>query len=44
MYIGIVMLKMFDGMEKLLQEIRYIPKLKMNVISLGMLDKAGLYC
>lgn len=32
---------MFNGMERLLQEIRYIPKHKGNLISLGMLDQAG---
>lgn len=37
--IGTIRLKMFDGMKKTLQEIRYIPKPKRNLISLGMLDK-----
>ncbi|KAF5444878.1 hypothetical protein F2P56_033970, partial [Juglans regia] len=32
---------MFDGMERLLQEVRYIPELKRNLIYLGMLEKSG---
>lgn len=36
-----IRLKMFDGMEKLFQEVRYIPKLKRNLISLDVLDKVG---
>ena len=32
---------MFNGMERILQEVRYIPSLKMNLISLGMLDQIG---
>ena len=32
---------MFDGMERILQEMRYVPNLKRNLISLGMLDQIG---
>lgn len=32
---------MFDGMEKVLKEVRYIPELKRNLITLGMVDKAS---
>ncbi|RDX80222.1 hypothetical protein CR513_39257, partial [Mucuna pruriens] len=33
--------EMFDGMDKVLQEVRYILKLKRNLISLGTLDVGG---
>lgn len=32
---------MFDGSLKILKEVRYVPELKRNLISLGTLDKAG---
>lgn len=38
---GSVRIKMFDGIERMLNEVRYIPELKRNLISLGMLDKSG---
>ncbi|CAM8916933.1 unnamed protein product [Rhodiola kirilowii] len=36
-----VRLRMEDGQEVLLPEVRYVPELKRNLISLGMLDKQG---
>ena len=33
---------MFDGSERILTKVRYIPELKRNLISLGMLDELGL--
>lgn len=32
---------MHDGMDIVLKEVRYIPELKKNLISLGMLDQSG---
>ena len=32
---------MFDGMERIMQEVRYVLDLKRNLISLGMLDHIG---
>lgn len=32
---------MFDGVSKDLEQVRYIPDLKRNLISLGMLDQLG---
>ncbi|KZV20013.1 hypothetical protein F511_28913 [Dorcoceras hygrometricum] len=34
---------MHDGIERILREVRYVPELKRNLISLGALDQAG-YC
>ncbi|RVW64482.1 Retrovirus-related Pol polyprotein from transposon TNT 1-94 [Vitis vinifera] len=34
-------IKHYDGIERVLEDVRYIPKLKRNLISLGMLDKSG---
>ncbi|PON41343.1 Zinc finger, CCHC-type [Parasponia andersonii] len=39
--IGSVRIRMFDGMERILQQVRYVPELKRNLISLGMLDMNG---
>ena len=36
-----VRIKMFDGVERVLQQVRYIPTLKRNLISLGTLDSKG---
>ena len=36
---GLIRLKMFDGMIRELRDVKYVPKLKRNFISLGMLDK-----
>ncbi|TXG72438.1 hypothetical protein EZV62_001017 [Acer yangbiense] len=41
--IGSVKLKLHDGMVKTLTDVRYIPDLKRNLISLGVLDSNG-YC
>ncbi|KAH9668177.1 hypothetical protein KPL70_021322 [Citrus sinensis] len=38
---GSIRLKMFDGMSKELRDVRHVPDLKRNLISLGMLDKIG---
>lgn len=39
--IGTVRIKRHDGIERVLQEVRYIPGLKRNLISLGTLDVKG---
>ena len=39
--IGSVKLKMADGTMKILKDVRYIPELKRNLISLGTLDTSG---
>ena len=39
--IGSVRLKMSDGIIRELHNVRHIPELKRNLISLSMLDKAG---
>ena len=39
--IGTVRLKLHDGAERVLQEVRFIPGLKRNLISLGTLDQKG---
>lgn len=36
-----IRLKMHDNTEKVLQEVRYVPELKRNIISLGDLDQSG---
>ena len=36
-----VRIQMFDGMERILQEMRYELDLERNLISLGMLDQIG---
>ena len=36
-----VRIRMFDSMERILEKVRYIPDLKRNLISLGMLDQIG---
>jgi len=40
---GIIRLKMFDDRDFLLKDVRYIPKLKRNLISISMFDGLG-YC
>ena len=40
--IGTVQIKMFDGMVRELKEIRYVPQLKRNLISVGALEALGL--
>lgn len=39
--IGSIRIKMFDKVEKILKEVRYVPKLKRNLISLVILDLKG---
>ena len=39
--IGTVAIKMFDGMTITLKEVRHVPDLKRNIISLGTLDESG---
>ena len=34
-------MKMFDGMERTISDVRHVPGLKKNLISLGTLDKNG---
>ena len=38
---GLIRLKMYDGMIRELKDVRHVPDLKRNLISLGMLDKIG---
>ena len=39
--VGSIRIKMYNGVEKMLENVRYIPELKRNLISLGMLDELG---
>lgn len=39
--IGAIKLKLADGVTRILQEVRHVPELKRNLISLGMLDAHG---
>ena len=39
--IGTVAINMFDGMTITLKEVRHVPNLKRNIISLGTLDESG---
>ncbi|KAH9744862.1 hypothetical protein KPL70_003863 [Citrus sinensis] len=41
--IGSVKIKMFDGTIRSLHEVRHAPRLKRNLISLGMLDSLGYF-
>ena len=43
MGIGSVQIKMFDGVIRKLNDVRYVRDLKKNLISLGVLDASG-YC
>ncbi|KAG9450482.1 hypothetical protein H6P81_010447 [Aristolochia fimbriata] len=38
---GTIKIKMFDGIVRTLADVRYVPKLKKNLISLGALDSNG---
>ena len=40
--VGIVLIKMFDGMMRELKDVRYIPQMKKNLISIGALEAQGL--
>jgi hypothetical protein len=39
--IGIIQIKMFDGTVKILIDVRHVPELRKNLISLGVLDTGG---
>ena len=39
--IGSIQIKMFDGTNKILTDVRHIPELRKNLISLGVLDTNG---
>lgn len=39
---GSIRIKMHDGVERVLSEVKYVPELKRNLISLGALDKSVL--
>jgi Pol polyprotein len=36
--VGSIQMKMFDGMVSILSDVRHVPRLKKNLISLGTLD------
>ncbi|KAG9454464.1 hypothetical protein H6P81_007368 [Aristolochia fimbriata] len=38
---GIIKIKMFNGIVRTLANVRYVPELKKNLISLGALDSSG---
>ena len=40
--IGSIQIKMFDGFVKILTDVRHVPELRKNLISLGVLD-TGIY-
>jgi len=40
--VGTVLIKMFDGMVRELKDVRYIPQMKKNIISIGALQAQGL--
>ena len=39
--IGNIRIKMFDGTVKILTDVRHVPELRNNIISLGVLDTGG---
>jgi hypothetical protein len=39
--VGSIKIKMFDGIVRTLTEVRHVPELKNNLISLGVLDSGG---
>ncbi|KAH9667833.1 hypothetical protein KPL70_021191 [Citrus sinensis] len=39
--IGTISIRIFDGIERDLKEVRYVPELKRNLISLGLMDQGG---
>ena len=39
--VGLVKIRMFDGVLRTLQEVKYIPQVRKNLISLGTLDARG---
>ena len=40
--VGTIQIKIFDGMVRELKEVRYVPQLKRNLISVGALESLGL--
>jgi len=40
--IGTVRIKMFDGVVRNLTDVRYVPQMKKNVISVGAVESKGL--
>ena len=39
--IGSVAIRIYDGMVRIFKDVRYVPNLKRNLISLGTLDEEG---
>jgi hypothetical protein len=39
--VGSIRIRMFDGIVRELMDVRYVPELKLNLISLGVLDSGG---
>ena len=39
--IGTVQIRMFDGMVRELKEVKYVPQVKKNIISVGALEALG---
>ena len=39
--IGSIRIKMYDGIVRTLTDVRYVPELRKNLISMGFLDNAG---
>jgi hypothetical protein len=42
--VGGIIIRMFDGIVMELTDVRYVPKLKSNLISFGVLDSFGYKC
>ena len=40
--VGTIRIRMSDGMERELKEVRYVPQLKRNLISVGILETSGM--
>ena len=40
--IGTVRIKMFDGVVRDLTDVRYVPQMKKNIISVGAMESKGL--
>ena len=40
--VGTVLIKMFDGIVRELKDVRYVPQMKKNFISIGALETQGL--
>lgn len=39
--IGVIRIRMYDGIDRILKDVRFVPELKRNLISLGTLDSNG---